>query len=76
MIEAYILFQTEVGTSGAVARAIGKLDGITTSRAVTGPYDVVALAQVEDLGQLAKLVDHDIQTVDSVTRSLTCVVHD
>jgi DNA-binding Lrp family transcriptional regulator len=43
---------------------------------VTGPYDVVVLAQVNDLRELAKLVDTGIQAVDGVTRTMTCVVHE
>jgi DNA-binding Lrp family transcriptional regulator len=76
MIEAYILVQTEVGRSGAIGRQLSGLEGIASSRPVTGPYDVVVLAQVDELPELAKLVDTGIQAVDGVTRTMTCVVHE
>jgi len=72
MIEAYVLLLTEVGRSGRVAEKIRKLQGVTKSRAVTGPFDVVALAEVQDFAQLADLVQHGMQTVEGVTRTMTC----
>lgn len=76
MIEAYILVQTEVGRSGAIGRQLAALEGVTSARPVTGPYDVVVLAQVDQLGSLGALVDTGIQAVDGVTRTMTCVVHE
>ena len=45
MVQAYILIQTEVGKAHDVAVAIGKIPGVIRVDAVTGPYDVVVLAE-------------------------------
>lgn len=41
---------------------------------VTGPYDVIAMAQSASMDDLGKLVVARIQAVAGVTRTLTCPV--
>jgi hypothetical protein len=41
---------------------------------VTGPYDVIARAQAEDLDLLAKGTVMPMQELDGITRTLTCPV--
>ncbi len=74
MVEAYVLIQTEVGKAADVASAIAEIPGVTSSEAVTGPYDAVVHAQAEDVDSLGKLVVARIQAVDGITRTLTCPV--
>ena len=74
MVSAYILIQTEVGKASHVTKEIGDLKGITSVDGVTGPYDVIARAEADDLDQLAKAIVMQIQTVEGVTRTLTCPV--
>lgn len=77
MVEAYILIQTEVGRSSAVARAIADLDGVLSAQDVTGPYDVIAHVQAPSVDDLGRLVIAKIQDVPHMTRTTTCtVVHD
>ncbi len=76
MVEAYVLIQTEVGKAASVATAIAEIEGVTSSEAVTGPYDAVVHAQADDVDSLGKLVVARIQAVEGITRTLTCpVVH-
>ena len=74
MVEAYILIQTEVGKAAEVAHEIATIDGVTTSEAVTGPYDAIVHTQAADVDSLGKLVVAKIQAVDGITRTLTCPV--
>ena len=41
---------------------------------VSGPYDLIAVAEAADIDDLGKLVVARIQAVDGVTRTLTCPV--
>jgi DNA-binding Lrp family transcriptional regulator len=41
---------------------------------VTGPYDVIARGEATDLDELAKAIVMPIQSVEGVTRTLTCPV--
>ena len=74
MVSAYILIQTEVGRASDVTREINGVKGIVTVDPVTGPYDVIARGEASDLDELAKSVVMPIQSVEGVTRTLTCPV--
>ena len=74
VIRAYILVQTEVGAAGNVGRDVGEIKGVTSAEVVTGPYDIIALAEGQNLDELGKLVVGRIQAIEGVTRTLTCPV--
>ncbi|MBS2967049.1 Lrp/AsnC ligand binding domain-containing protein [Actinocrinis puniceicyclus] len=74
MVQAYILIQTEVGRAAAVAQKIAGLPGVTNSEDVTGPYDVIVRAEAETMDDLGKLVVARVQSIDGITRTLTCPV--
>jgi DNA-binding Lrp family transcriptional regulator len=74
MVSAYILIQTEVGKATHVTATLSQFDGISQVDGVTGPYDVIARADAEDLDRLAKDVVMKLQAVEGVTRTLTCPV--
>ena len=74
MVSAYILIQTEVGRASHVTRELGGVKGIVQVDGVTGPYDVIARGEASDLDELAKAIVMPIQSVEGVTRTLTCPV--
>ncbi|MEO7980601.1 MAG: Lrp/AsnC ligand binding domain-containing protein [Sporichthyaceae bacterium] len=76
VVQAYILIQTEVGKAAAVAREIAELKGVTQAEDVTGPYDVIVRAEAKNVDELGKMVVARVQSVNGITRTLTCpVVH-
>lgn len=74
MVEAYVLIQTEVGKAAQVAMEVNKIDGVKAAQAVTGPYDAVVHAAADDVDSLGKLVVAKIQSIEGITRTLTCPV--
>ncbi|HEY3952252.1 MAG TPA: Lrp/AsnC ligand binding domain-containing protein [Streptosporangiaceae bacterium] len=74
MVHAYILVQTEVGKAAEVASRISTITGVTQAEDVTGPYDVIVRAQADNVDDLGRLVVAQIQSVDGITRTLTCPV--
>ena len=75
-MHAYILIQTAVGRQGDVSSEISRLDGVMEADPVTGPYDVVVLAEARSLDELGRKVLAKIEGIDGITRTLTCpVVH-
>jgi DNA-binding Lrp family transcriptional regulator len=74
MVSAYILVQTEVGKAGQVTELIRAIAGVTMVDGVTGPYDVIARAEAEDLDALAKSIVMPMQEIEGITRTLTCPV--
>ena len=76
MVQAYILIQTEVGKAAQVAKEVADITGVTEAEDVTGPYDVIVRAESNSVDELGKLVVARIQSVEGITRTLTCpVVH-
>ena len=76
MVQAYILIQTEVGKAADVAREISGIQGVTRAEDVTGPFDVIVRAEANNVDELGKLVVAKVQTLNGITRTLTCpVVH-
>ncbi|HEY8471297.1 MAG TPA: Lrp/AsnC ligand binding domain-containing protein [Natronosporangium sp.] len=76
MVQAYILIQTEVGKARDVAAAISQIQGVARVDAVTGPYDVIVLAEARNVDELGKMIVSQVQLVSGITRTLTCsVVH-
>jgi DNA-binding Lrp family transcriptional regulator len=73
-VRAYILIQTEVGKAGDVAHQIRELSGVTEADDVTGPYDVVAKAEADNMDELGKMVLSKVQMIGGITRTLTCPV--
>lgn len=74
MVHAYILIQTEVGKAAAVAQTINGIAGVTKAEDVTGPYDVIVRAEADTVDELGRLVVARVQSVDGITRTLTCPV--
>jgi DNA-binding Lrp family transcriptional regulator len=74
VVHAYILIQTEVGKAAQVAQTIAEIDGVTKAEDVTGPYDVIVRAEAETVDELGRLVVARVQSVDGITRTLTCPV--
>lgn len=76
MVQAYILIHTEVGKARDVAAAMQDISGMVRVDAVTGPYDVVALAEAHTVDELGRLIVSKLQAIPGVERTVTCsVVH-
>jgi DNA-binding Lrp family transcriptional regulator len=74
MVEAIVLVQVKVGVSSAVAQAVGEMGGVTEAYVVTGPYDIIARVEADSLDELGRMVVSSIQTVEGVSRTLTCPI--
>lgn len=73
-LASYILIELAPGTSKAAAEAISKIGGVKMAHAVTGPFDIIAFAEVPDLANLSDLVLAKIQSVEGVQKTQTAVV--
>jgi DNA-binding Lrp family transcriptional regulator len=74
MITAYVLIQAEAGRSAEVGAGVARIEGVVSADVVTGPYDVIAMAETASMDELGKLLVARIQAVDGVTRTLTSPV--
>ena len=71
--KAYILIETNVGKSREVAAKLIALGGVGTVDAVTGPYDIIAVVEANDLNAIGELVTSSIHTIDGIVRTVTCL---
>jgi DNA-binding Lrp family transcriptional regulator len=72
-VRAYILIQTAVNAAN-VARDIRAIQGVESAEDVSGPYDVIVRASSADMDSLGQLVVARIQSVEGITRTLTCPI--
>ncbi|TDT33172.1 Lrp/AsnC family transcriptional regulator [Naumannella halotolerans] len=73
-VQAYVLVQTTVGKAATVAETIRQIPGVVLAEDVTGPYDVIVRAEAADLDELGTMVVAKVQTVEDITRTVTCPV--
>lgn len=78
VMRAYVLIEAAVGKAKSVGEGVQKL-ALTNTKvisvdAVTGPFDVIALLESEDLDKLGSAITDGIQQVDGVQRTTTCLV--
>jgi DNA-binding Lrp family transcriptional regulator len=51
-----------------------KLKEIKSVETVTGPYDVIAVVELEALNELGDLVTQNVQMAKGIKRTVTCLV--
>ena len=77
-VRAYILIECEVGTARHVHSGLQRLAvadvRILSADTATGPFDVIALVESEDLDRLGRAVTEGIQRLQGVERTNTCLI--
>ena len=72
--QAYILIDVMVGRTKEILKALVGMEGVKSAHAVTGPHDIIALLETENLKSLGDVVLSQIRGVKGVIRTLTCMV--
>ena len=75
-ISAYIFIECMAGVARQVAKEVSKLEGVVRSNATTGPYDVIALVESDNIQILGDVIVTKIQSLPGVLRTQTNVVVD
>ncbi len=75
-MQAYILIEAQGGKSKKVYEKIESLRGVKTAHVVTGPYDIIVLAEGKDISEVGEFVLSKIRAIDGVEKTLTCVIVD
>jgi len=71
-ISVYILVQVEKGEPWLTAAKISKIEGIKTAHTVTGQYDIIVFAELDDLDTLKDVVKK-IHRIEGVQHTQTAV---
>jgi DNA-binding Lrp family transcriptional regulator len=73
LAKAYLLIETSVGKTREVADILHSLNGVSVVDVVTGPYDIIATIEGNDMAIVGTIVTESIHTIDGVVRTVTCV---
>ncbi len=69
-----VLVKAEMGQALRVAAALRRIRGVSMAHAVTGPHDVIAVAEAKTIEALGQFVVSKIQRTRGVKDTLTCLV--
>ena len=73
MVTAFVLINAERDRIAPAAQEILNLAGVTEVHSVAGPYDLVAVARVQDNEQLAKLMTEELIGVKGINKTTTLI---
>jgi len=71
--KAFVLIETVVGHTKEVAAALEKLKRVKSVDTVTGPYDIIVIAEGETLNDIGDLVTGKIHPINGISRTVTCL---
>ena len=71
--KAFILIETTVGRIKEVASTLQQLKGIKSADCVTGPYDIIAVVEGENLNEIGVLITDKVHPVSGISRTVTCL---
>ncbi len=73
-ISVYVLIQVEKGEPWPVADKILKIEGVRTAHIVTGQYDIIAFAELNNLQDIKDLIKkiHQMEGVQH-TQTAVCI---
>ena len=71
--KAFVLIETAVGKTKDVATTLGQIKGVKSVDAVTGPYDVIAIIEADNLNDIGDIVTEKIHPTTGISRTVTCL---
>jgi len=71
--KAFILIETAVGKTKEVTTSLEQLAGVKTVDTVTGPYDIIAIIEGNNLNDIGDLVTGKIHPIAGISRTVTCL---
>jgi DNA-binding Lrp family transcriptional regulator len=73
-LKAYIFINLSTRQVKESLFKIKATKGVGIAEAVTGPYDIVATIEAENIDEIGKLVTEEILSIEGIERTLTSIV--
>ena len=73
MVRAYILIEIAAGRSGQLVNSLKGVAAVKTVARVTGPYDVIAVLEANNLSSISEMVAEHIHSNDGVLKTTTSI---
>ena len=70
---AYILVETAVGETSAVSDALKEMPMMKAVDTVTGPFDIIAVVEADDLKSIGDLISDGMHGVPGIVKTITCM---
>jgi DNA-binding Lrp family transcriptional regulator len=71
--KAFVLIETAVGKTKEVVAILNRMKGLTSVDTVTGPYDIIAVIEAEDLNKVGDIITGKIHAIEGISRTVTCL---
>ena len=71
--KAFVLIETAVGKTKDVVQALESMPGIGSVDVVTGPYDIIAVIEADDLASVGNMVTSSVHSIGGIQRTVTCL---
>ena len=68
---AYILIETAVGSTSHVADELRKIDQMIAVDMVTGPFDIIAVVEADNLVDIGGIVSTKMHRVGGIVKTIT-----
>ncbi|HMO55370.1 MAG TPA: Lrp/AsnC family transcriptional regulator [Tepidiformaceae bacterium] len=73
MIKAFVLIVVDPAKTVEVFEKLRAVEGIAEVYQVMGPYDIVAVVQVNSLTEVPAVISRHIRAVEGIESTTTCV---
>jgi len=73
MVRAFVLITMVAGHSRNLVSSLSGRPGVEAVDRVTGPYDVIAVLEAENITAVSEIVATEIHSLSGVVRTTTCV---
>ena len=70
---AYILIETAVGKTNEVSDALKDIPMMKAVDTVTGPFDIIAVAEAADLPSIGDLISDGMHNIPGIVKTVTCL---
>ena len=72
-VRAYLLIETQAGTSNTVLDGLKSLEQTVQVDRVTGPYDIICVIETGSLDQLGAIVRDQVHAMEGIARTMSCI---
>lgn len=73
MVKAFVLIVVDPALTTEVYDQLSRVEGISEVYQVMGPYDIVAVVEVDNLSDVPAIISRHIRRVDGIESTTTCV---
>ncbi|MBT7467870.1 MAG: Lrp/AsnC ligand binding domain-containing protein [Chloroflexi bacterium] len=70
---AYILIETAAGETSTVSDALKEMPMMKAVDTVTGPFDIIGLAEADNLPSIGDLISDGMHSIPGIIKTVTCL---